>query len=73
MTGDWTGFLPILRLVQGSEVPVVVLNDIQLIVKVIDNVDSLLPGKTDGTCNKRYSPAPCRLEIIMMELYYYKT
>ena len=61
MTGDWAGFLPILRLVQGSEVPVVVLNDINLIVKIFDDVDSLLPDKTDGICSTKDSLTPCQL------------
>ena len=45
MTGDWAGSVQILRRVdvEGSEVPVVVLNDINLMVKSFDYVDSLLP------------------------------
>ena len=40
MTGDWAGSVQILRTVDVCEVPVVVLNDINLIVKMIDDVDS---------------------------------
>ena len=45
MTGDWACFVQVLRRVdvEGSEVPVVVLNDINLMVKSFDYVDSLLP------------------------------
>ena len=71
MTGDWAGTVQILRRVnvKGSEVPVVVLNDINLIVKIFDNVDSLLPDKTGGNCNRSDSPTPCRLRerIIIIE------
>ena len=61
MTGDWAGTVQILRRVdvEGSEVPVVVLNDI--IVKIFVDVDSLLPDKTDGICCRTDSPTPCQL------------
>ena len=39
MTGDWAGFVQILRKVVDCEVPVVVLNNINLIVKIVDDVD----------------------------------
>ena len=40
MTGDWAGTVQVLRRldVEGSEVPGVVLNDINLIVKIFDDV-----------------------------------
>ena len=42
MTGDWAGSVQILRRVdvEGSEVPAVVLNDINLKVKILNDVDS---------------------------------
>ena len=63
MTGDWAGTVQVLRRVdvEGSEVPVVVLNDIQLIVKIFVDVDSLLPDTSDGICSRRSNPTPCRL------------
>ena len=63
MTGDWAGSVQILRRVdiEGSEVPVVVLNDINLIVKIVDNIDSLSPDISLGSCDRRASPTPCRL------------
>ena len=38
MTGDWASSVQILRLVVDCEVPVVVLNIINLIVKIFDDV-----------------------------------
>ena len=63
MTGDWAGSVQILRRVdvEGSEVPVVVLNDINLIVKIFDDVDSFSPDTSVGSCDRRASPTPCRL------------
>ena len=42
MTGDWAGSVQILRTVVGCKVSVVVLNDINLIVKIFDHVDHVL-------------------------------
>ena len=68
MTGDWAGSVQILRLhFDVSEVPVVVLNDINLIVKTFYDVDSLLPDTSDENCSMRDSPAPCRLRKSMIE------
>ena len=43
MTGDWAGFVQILILslveLNVCDVPVVVLNNINLIVKIVDDVD----------------------------------
>ena len=51
----------------------VVLNDIDLIVKMFDDVDSLLPDTSDENCSRKDSPAPCRLgESIIETLDYYK-
>ena len=63
MTGDWAIFVQILRRVdvEGSEVPVVVLNDINLIVKIVDDVDSFSPDTSVGSCDRRSSPTPCQL------------
>ena len=62
MTGDWAGSVQILRLhFDVSEVPVVVLNDINLIVKIFDDVDSFLPDTSDGICSRRSNPTPCQL------------
>ena len=47
MTGDWAGFVQILRKVDVCEVPVVVLNDIKLFVEKFGDVDSFSPDKTD--------------------------
>ena len=57
MTGDWTGTVQILRRVdvEGSEVPVVVLNNINLIVKIFYNIHRLLPDTSDRICNKKDS------------------
>ena len=74
MTGDWAGSVQILRLhFDVSEVPVVVLNDINLIVKIFDDVDSFLPDKTDGICSRRGSLTPCQLgnEIINRTIIFY--
>ena len=64
MTGDWAGSVQILRRVdvEGSEVPVVVLNDINLLVKIFDDTDSLLPDKTAKICSRKASLTPCQLE-----------
>ena len=43
MTGDWAGFVQIVRSVDVCEVSVVVLNDINNIVKIADDVDSFSP------------------------------
>ena len=61
MTGDWAGFVQILRTVDVCEVPVVVLNNINLIVKIFDDVDSFSPDTSLGSCDRRASPTPCRL------------
>ena len=61
MTGDWAGSVQILRLVVDCEVPVVVLNNINLIVKIVDDVDSFSPDTSLGSCDRRASPTPCRL------------
>ena len=47
MTGDWAGFVQIVRTVDVCEVSVVVLNDIKLFVDIADDIDSFLPDKTD--------------------------
>ena len=39
MTGDWASSVQILRRVDFSEVPVVVLNDVKLIVNIFDDID----------------------------------
>ena len=44
-----------------SDVPVVVLNNINLIVKIVDDVDSFSPDISVGSCDRRASPTPCRL------------
>ena len=69
MTGDWAGSVQIFKRfdVEGSEVPVVVLNDVNLIVKIFDDVDSFLPDTSVENCSKRGSPAPCRLGKSMIE------
>ena len=63
MTGDWAGSVQILRSVDivGCEVPVVVLNNINLIVKIVDDVDSFSPDTSLGSCDRRASLTPCRL------------
>ena len=61
MTGDWASSVQILRRVDVCEVPVVVLNDINLIVKIVDDIDSLSPDTSLGSCDRRASPTPCRL------------
>ena len=61
MTGDWAGSVQILRKVVDCEVPVVVLNNINLIVKIVDDVDSFSPDTSLGSCDRRASPTPCRL------------
>ena len=40
MTGDWACSVQILRRVDISEGPIVVLNDINLKVKILNDVDS---------------------------------
>ena len=66
MTGDWAGAgggVQVVRSghVEGSEVPVVVLNNIQLSKDTyLVSVNSLLPDTFDGICSRRGSPAPCR-------------
>ena len=47
MTGDWASSVQILRRVDVCEVPVVVLNDIKLLVVIVDIIHSFLPDKTD--------------------------
>ncbi len=71
MTGDWADIVQILRRVdvEGSEVTVVVLNDINLIVNIFDDV-ILLPDRSDGICSRRASLTPCRLGESMMETTY---
>ena len=63
MTGDWAGNVQIVRRVdiEGSEVPVVLLNNINLIVNIFDNVDSFLPDTSDGICSRSTHPTICRL------------
>ena len=61
MTGDWAGSVQILRRVGFPEVSVVVLNEINLLVKIFDDIDSLLPDTSDGICSRRASLTPCRL------------
>ena len=56
MTGDWASSVQILRRVDVCEVPVVVLNDINLIVKIVDDVDSFPPDTSLGSCDRRASP-----------------
>ena len=76
MTGDWTSAVSvqILRRVDFSEVPVVVLNDVKLIVNIFDDVDIFLPDTSDRICSRRDSPAPCQLGASMIETRnYYRT
>ena len=63
MTGDWASSVQILRSVMDCDVdvPVVVLNDINLVVKIFDDVDSFSPDTSVGSCDRRASPTPCRL------------
>ena len=61
MTGDWASSVQILRSVDVCEVSVVVLNNINLIVKIFDVVGSLLPDTSVESCGRRSSPTPCRL------------
>ena len=61
MTGDWASSVQILRSVDVCEVSVVVLNNINLIVKIFDDVDSFSPDTSLGSCDRRASPTPCRL------------
>ena len=61
MTGDWASSVQILRLVVDCEVPVVVLNIINNIVKIFDDVDSVLPGTSDVSSDRKDSPTPCQL------------
>ena len=61
MTGDWAGPVQIFRSVDVCEVPVVVLNDINLIVKIVDDVGSFSLDTSLGSCDRRASPTPCRL------------
>ena len=65
MTGDWASFVQILILslveLNVCDVPVVVLNNINLIVKIVDDVDSFSPDTSLGSCDRRASPTPCRL------------
>ena len=61
MTGDWASSVQILRLVVDCEVPVVVLNIINNIVKILDDVDSFSPDTSVGSGDRRSSPTPCRL------------
>ena len=63
------GSVQILRRVdvEDSEVPVVVLNDINL----IDDVDSFLPDTSDGICCTIDSLTPCQLGASMIETINY--
>ena len=61
MTGDWASSVQILRVVGVCDVPVVVLNDVNLMVKIFDDVDSFSPDTSLGSCDRRASPTPCRL------------
>ena len=61
MTGDWAGSVQIVRAVGVCDVPVVILNDIDLTVKIVDDVDSFSPDTSLGSCDRRASPTPCRL------------
>ena len=61
MTGDWAGSVQIVRTVVDREVPVVVLSNINLIVKIFDDVDSFIPDTYFGSCHRRSSLTPCRL------------
>ena len=61
MTGDWAGFVQILRSVDVCEVPVVVLNNINLIVKTFDDVDNFIPSTAVENGDRRSSPTPCQL------------
>ena len=61
MTGDWASSVQILRSVDVCEVSVVVLNNINLIVKIVHDVDSFSPDTSLGSCDRRASPTPCRL------------
>ena len=75
MTGDWAGSVHIFRRldIEGSEVPVVVLNDINLILKIFDDIDSLLPDTSERNCSKRGSPTPCQLgESIIENIDFYE-
>ena len=61
MTGDWASSVQILRLVVDCEVPVVVLNIINNIVKIFDDVDSFSPDTSVGSCDRRANLTPRRL------------
>ena len=61
MTGDWAGFVQILRSVDVCEVPVVVLNNINLIVKTFDDVDNFIPSTVVENGDRKSSPTPCQL------------
>ena len=61
MTGDWASSVQILRAVGVCDVPVVVLNDVNLMVKIFDDVDSFSPDTSVGSGDRRASPTPCRL------------
>ena len=61
MTGDWAGSVQILRAVGVCDVPVVVLNDIDLMVKIFDDVDSFSPDTSVGSCDRRANLTPRRL------------
>ena len=66
MTGDWAGAGGVVQVVrsghvEGSEVPVVVLNDIKLLVlRCFYDLDSYLPDTSDRMCSRRTSPTPYR-------------
>ena len=61
MTGDWASSVQILRAVGVCDVPVVVLNDIDLMVKIFDDVDSFSPDTSVGSCDRRANLTPRRL------------
>ena len=61
MTGDWASSVQILRRVDVCEVPVVVLNNFNLIEKIVDDVDSFSPDTSLGSCDRRANLTPRRL------------
>ena len=61
MTGDWASSVQIVRTVVDCEVPVVVLNDINLIVKTFDDVDNFIPSTAVENGDRKSSPTPCQL------------
>ena len=62
MTGDWASSVQILRAVGVCDVPEVVLNDIDVTIKIVNDVDSFSPDTSLGSSDRRASPTPYRLE-----------